>query len=909
MNFVWTRERSREKQHDRGRERSNENIFTFFHYFSVLRQLTRSHKTTRRILQEAGLQSTRALVKAYNDKRVLATSYYNTIRDLAPLQKQSPKDLKLLICTFLENVEALKALSFPVDSWDFLLFNMLHQKLDEVTRSEFEIQFRNQELPSFSDLSQFVQEQCKALAKAQESSPLPNSSKSQRNKPKVVSLMANTNDNSPSRSNFNKKCIICSSAHCLYRCPSFIAKTPTDRFALVKQHSYCVNCLNSPHSTRNCRSSSRCRICGSMHHTLLHLNPITSTSLSTPASSNCSNSDCPITMHSVSASNAQASQPATGTQSQGSNAQAVQPQSQPIMPAHYSVGTPLVPSSSPSLKQTPQSQGVSSMTSCITTSLQTTVLLSTAVVDILDAQGHFQKVRVLFDSGSMANFISESCANRLGLKRSHISVPIEGLNNMSSSFNKGASNCIIKPVDQDLPTYTFEVIILPQVNIDVSQWRHIHNLKLADSNFNSPGKIDLLLGAELVPYMLGPGRIFGDNGQPVAIESIFGWVFQGKTLCRGPVNLLSCHVSLGPSLGDILQQFWDIEQVPEKTYKFSSEDKGCEEFFRNTYYREDSGRFVVSLPFKSAVPEFGDTYHMTLRRFNFLESRLLKHPERYQQYLDFMHDYLQSGHMSLVPSSEVQSPTAFYLPHHCVYRPESTSTPLRVVFDCSAKGSKGISLNETLFTGPKLHQELPIILLRFRTFPIAFISDIKQMFRNILIAPQFRDFQRILWRSSPHEPIAEYRLNTVTFGFCCSPFLALRTLKELAVTESHRFPRAAEILENSVFVDDIVSGANDISEALKLQGELISLLKCGGFELKKWMIYLVAYLRFNPIENIKTGSTNSIARMNFVWTRERSREKQHDRGRERSNGGFLFSRKHLYVFPLFFCVTTTYEKP
>nr|CAI5857349.1 unnamed protein product [Callosobruchus analis] len=66
MNFVWTRERSREKQHDRGRERSNggflfqENIFTFFHYFSVLRQLTRSHKTTRRILQEAGLQSTRA---------------------------------------------------------------------------------------------------------------------------------------------------------------------------------------------------------------------------------------------------------------------------------------------------------------------------------------------------------------------------------------------------------------------------------------------------------------------------------------------------------------------------------------------------------------------------------------------------------------------------------------------------------------------------------------------------------------------------------------------------------------------------------------------------------------------------------------------------------------------------------
>nr|CAI5866977.1 unnamed protein product [Callosobruchus analis] len=65
MNFVWTRKRSREKQHDRGRERSNggflfqEKHLYVFHLFSVLRQLTRSHKTTRRILQEAGLLSTR----------------------------------------------------------------------------------------------------------------------------------------------------------------------------------------------------------------------------------------------------------------------------------------------------------------------------------------------------------------------------------------------------------------------------------------------------------------------------------------------------------------------------------------------------------------------------------------------------------------------------------------------------------------------------------------------------------------------------------------------------------------------------------------------------------------------------------------------------------------------------------
>nr|CAI5841745.1 unnamed protein product [Callosobruchus analis]CAI5864368.1 unnamed protein product [Callosobruchus analis] len=39
--------------------------------------------------------------------------------------------------------------------------------------------------------------------------------------------------------------------------------------------------------------------------------------------------------------------------------------------------------------------------------------------------------------------------------------------------------------------------------------------------------------------------------------------------------------------------------------------------------------------------------------------------------------------------------------------------------------------------------------------------------------------------------------------------------------------------------------------------------------------------------------------MNFVWTRERSKEKQHDRGRERSNGGFLFQGKTSLRFSIF----------
>ncbi|XP_071052908.1 uncharacterized protein [Onthophagus taurus] len=67
-----------------------------------------------------------------------------------------------------------------------------------------------------------------------------------------------------------------------------------------------------------------------------------------------------------------------------------------------------------------------------------------------------------------------------------------------------------------------------------------------------------------------------------------------------------------------------------------------------------------------------------------------------------------------------------------------------------------------------------------------------------------------------------------------APFLALRTLLELANKYENYYPRAAAVLRNHVYVDDIVAGAQSINEALKVQHELIDLLGRGSFELRKW---------------------------------------------------------------------------
>ncbi|CAK1582604.1 unnamed protein product [Parnassius mnemosyne] len=108
------------------------------------------------------------------------------------------------------------------------------------------------------------------------------------------------------------------------------------------------------------------------------------------------------------------------------------------------------------------------------------------------------------------------------------------------------------------------------------------------------------------------------------------------------------------------------------------------------------------------------------------------------------------------------------------------------------------------------------------------------MYRNILVRHTDRDFQRIVWRTSPDEPIRDYRLRTVTFGVSYSPYLALRIMRQLALDEATRFPRASRVIKGDIFVDDIVSDDNTEAEALAIQQELISISQATGFTLHKW---------------------------------------------------------------------------
>ena len=83
--------------------------------------------------------------------------------------------------------------------------------------------------------------------------------------------------------------------------------------------------------------------------------------------------------------------------------------------------------------------------------------------------------------------------------------------------------------------------------------------------------------------------------------------------------------------------------------------------------------------------------------------------------------------MARVNFKDVREGDSYYLPHHAVLNPKGSSTKVRVVFNTSSKTSCGLSLHDTLFTGPVLQNDLRLLIVRWRYYTYVFNGDIEKM--------------------------------------------------------------------------------------------------------------------------------------------------------------------------------------
>lgn len=108
------------------------------------------------------------------------------------------------------------------------------------------------------------------------------------------------------------------------------------------------------------------------------------------------------------------------------------------------------------------------------------------------------------------------------------------------------------------------------------------------------------------------------------------------------------------------------------------------------------------------------------------------------------------------------------------------------------------------------------------------------MYRQIYVSEDDKRFQRILWRENQSQPLQCIELQTVTYGTSCAPFLAVRTIRYLAEIYADQFPIASTILQNHCYVDDIITGCDNVDELHQIKHELTGLLRLGSLDLHKW---------------------------------------------------------------------------
>lgn len=114
-----------------------------------------------------------------------------------------------------------------------------------------------------------------------------------------------------------------------------------------------------------------------------------------------------------------------------------------------------------------------------------------------------------------------------------------------------------------------------------------------------------------------------------------------------------------------------------------------EHFLQHTMIGAD-GKYIVRLPFNDKPIRLGDSYEQAERRLFYLERKLARTPEVYDQYREFLNEYLKLNHMETVEPKAL-SKIRYIIPNSCVIKPDSTSTKLRVVFDASVKAFNGYS--------------------------------------------------------------------------------------------------------------------------------------------------------------------------------------------------------------------------
>ncbi|XP_055543115.1 uncharacterized protein LOC129728689 [Wyeomyia smithii] len=343
-----------------------------------------------KILSEGNYQQAwEILSDRYENKRVLVETHIRGLLNLKKMTSESHKELRGIITEANRHVESLRYHQQEITGVsEHIIVYLLISALNKATRNTWEATQKKGELPNYKQVNEFLKSRCQILENCEAAfQTAPPIFKNKQQPTKVLPQKSHTVSASTPQT-----CEICGGDHRNYQCNALIHLTASQKNEKIRAAGVCFNCLRKGHRSKECPSNKKCHKCQRRHQKLLHDDGVPN--LEKP--SNVS------------------------------------------LPAEAVASTPLVPAASnqpstskqkiPAIIEPPVSTTCSSNLAQATK----TVLLLTAVVHVFDQENHPHPCRVLLDSGSQVNFVTEDMANRLGLPKKPANVPIVGTNALRS---------------------------------------------------------------------------------------------------------------------------------------------------------------------------------------------------------------------------------------------------------------------------------------------------------------------------------------------------------------------------------------------------------------------------------------------------------------------------------------------
>lgn len=725
------------------------------------------------------------IFQMYDNSRLITQSLLKIVRQLRSLTSDDPVGLRFIVIKYRQVTRELISNGENIAELGKTLLYDLTQLLDSATRTAFEAKQlkrrrNNQDAFTLEEALDWLETRAQSAIR---SPPAP----SQRQIRSMITRPAAPRVNvHHAAASDGDTCPMCKGQHVLEDCESFNRLAPYVRSKRVLSFKVCLSCFSRSHSLSECPKEA-CQHCDSerKHHRLL-----------------CFTYCDKLRQSDSWVGHIGASQP------ERSNASTDEQHTRDIGPKEDDLENPFG------------------------------VLLATALVNVRTVTNTNLVARALCDNGAQANVISEEFVQKLRLQRRSTMFAVTPVGNTSGIRTRGIVRLTIstrgEASDQVMEIYALVMSqvssMLPNEAVQIGDWPAAVMAGLADPTLCDPGPIDILLGAHVWAKNIRDKVIRSENNDLIAHDSNFGWLIYGGLMPVGRlfVGELTVEQDSIHSLNATMQRFFELESVVEAQHR-SQEQILCEEIFKREVRRNKDGRYVVPIPIDPDAIPLGASKRMAYRRYLKLEDKFCRDLLFYAKYVQFMADYIQQGHMTMLTEPIEPNAPHYYIPHHAI-----TAKNFRTVFDGSALTSSGQSLNDIQLLGERLQDNLSDCIIRFRLHRIGIRADIKQMYRQILVDERYRNYMLIFWRPPGDKQIREYRLNTVTYGLKHAPHSAVRVLHKCAEDGHARYPLAAQLLKNNFYMDDLTAGADTHAEVMEMYSQITFLLRDAGFELRKW---------------------------------------------------------------------------